>query len=256
VPKRPRLLVASDLHLEFYQDRGRSLLQGLAWDRDASAVILAGDIGVAGKRRATLEVAFQFFSALFPAVFYVPGNHEFYGTRAPQAVDRIRKLVADYPGVTLLEPGVIGRWEDRRVVGSTLWFPFAPGHADISDQMNDFSVIKEFRPWVYEQNAAHVGWLTEVVAEGDIVVTHHLPTQRSVASRFVGNPLNAFFVCDLEKLIEERRPALWVHGHTHDACRYEVGPTMVLSNPFGYPGEIQRFSPSVSWSPAGSGVHR
>jgi hypothetical protein len=80
VTQRPRLLIASDLHLEFYQDRGRSLLRGLAWDREASAVILAGDVGVAGKRRATLEVAFEFFSEQFPAIFYVPATTSSTGT--------------------------------------------------------------------------------------------------------------------------------------------------------------------------------
>ncbi len=231
------LHLVSDLHLEFYEDHGRAMLERTRWDDAASAVVLAGDIGGAGRRRATLELAFEFFSSKFEAVFYVPGKHEFYGCRAPQTVDRIRKLAAQHSKVTFLEPGVIASWRDRRVVGATLWFPYHPRNQDLSLAMNDFTFIKEFRPWVYEQNQAHVAWLTEAVREGDIVVTHHLPSFRSVAPRYDGDPLNAFFVCDLESLIQTRQPALWMHGHTHDSCRYEIGSTLVTCNPRGYPGE-------------------
>jgi Icc-related predicted phosphoesterase len=68
------------------------------------------------------------------------------------------------------------------------------------------------------------------------VVTHHLPTYRSVAPRFKSSPLNAFFVSDLEELIEERRPRLWMHGHTHTSVDQRVGSTRFLCNPFGYVG--------------------
>jgi predicted phosphodiesterase len=236
--QQPRLQVVSDLHLEFYEDRGRSLLEdGIRWDEHASVVVLAGDIGVAGRLRPTLELAFEFFSARFPSVLYVPGNHEFYGCRAPQTLEKIRKLAAQYPKVTLLEPGVIAKWSDRRVVGSTLWFPYGPENRSLSIDLSDFAVIKEFLPWVYEQNRSHLAWLNEAVREGDVVVTHHLPSHRSVAPRFERDPLNVFYVCDMERLILERRPALWVHGHTHDSCRYTLGVTTILSNPRGYRGE-------------------
>lgn len=234
----PRFQLVSDLHLEFYQDGGRSLLESrIRWDDRADAIILAGDVGAAGRNRGTLEYAFRFFSERFPHVLYVPGNHEFYGCVVPKTLDQIRKLVAQYPKVTLLEPGVISKLGDRRVLGSTLWFPFAPNTWELAQEMSDFTAIKGFRPWVYEQNKAHATWLTEAMLEGDIVVTHHLPSARSVAARFADDPLNIFFLCDMEKLIEERRPAFWAHGHTHDSCRYTIGPTVVACNPLGYPGE-------------------
>jgi hypothetical protein len=179
-------------------------------------------------------LALEFFSARFRAVFYVPGNHEFYRAEAPDALERIRKRVAQHPRVTLLEPGVIARWRDHRVVGATLWFREGPDHPRLASMLSDFSEISEFVPWVYEQNRQHRAWLDEVVREGDVVVTHHLPSRRSVAPRYEGDPLNVFFVCDEERLIEERRPALWVHGHTHESFRYPIGTTTVICNPLGY----------------------
>jgi hypothetical protein len=55
----------------------------------------------------------------------------------------------------------------------------------------------------------------------------------------VGNPLNPFFVCDLERLIRERRPKLWIHGHTPSSLNYRIGATNVVCNPFGYAGMEQ-----------------
>ncbi len=233
----PGLQVVSDLHLEFHQDYGRGLLESLAWSPAGSAVVLAGDIGSVDNQAATLDLAFQFFSTRFEAVFYLPGNHEYYGSRAPSADDALRRLVTSYPKVTLLEPGVEGRWGDRQVVGATLWFGDGPSNRMLSRQLSDFSAIKEFTPWVYRQSTAHRAWLEESVREGTVVVTHHLPSERSVAPRFRGDPLNAFFVCAMDELIEAKRPALWIHGHTHDSCDYQLGSTRVVANPYGYPKE-------------------
>ena len=100
--------------------------------------------------------------------------------------------------------------------------------------MTDFSAIEDFESWVYEENARAVALFEEWLRPGDIVVTHHLPSQRCVAPRFVGHPLNPFFVCDLTNLIVERQPRLWLHGHSHGSMRVQIGETTVLCNPFGY----------------------
>lgn len=44
-------------------------------------------------------------------------------------------------------------------------------------------------------------------------------------------------VSTFEPLIEKGRPALWIHGHTHDAFDYELYGTKVVCNPRGYPEE-------------------
>jgi calcineurin-like phosphoesterase family protein len=249
----PRLQIASDLHLEFFQHRAQvlaALERSIRPGDTGAACVLAGDIAVpTGRRRRWLGLALEFFSARFAAVFCVPGNHEFYRAPAPQALERIRKIVAEHPKVTLLEPGVIATWGDHRVVGATLWFRDGPHNPRLAGMLSDFSEIEAFVPWVYEQNRQHVAWLDEVVRVGDIVVTHHLPSRRSVAPRFEGDPLNVFFLCDQERLIDERRPALWVHGHTHDSFRYALGATTVICNPLGYPGEENASFATTVWTP-------
>jgi hypothetical protein len=44
-------------------------------------------------------------------------------------------------------------------------------------------------------------------------------------------------------MMEEGRPALWVHGHTHDSYDYWVGSTRVVCNPRGYDDENIAFDP-------------
>ena len=119
-----------------------------------------------------------------------------------------------------------------------------------SNSSSDFSIIRDFEPWVYQQNAAFEEMLaTEVTAE-DVVVTHHLPSVESVPPRFMGSNMNAFFVCDMTAYIHRGRPKLWIHGHTHDSFDYRVNGTRVICNPRGYAkdgvNENPRFDPGLT----------
>ncbi len=81
-----------------------------------------------------------------------------------------------------------------------------------------------------------------------VVVSHHLPSWRSVAPAFLRAVSNASFASDLEDLFGP--VALWVHGHTHHSFDYRVGATRVVANPRGYPMkeggfENPRFQPAL-----------
>lgn len=60
-----------------------------------------------------------------------------------------------------------------------------------------------------------------------------------MAQRFEGDPFNTFFLCDMERLIAERRPHWWIHGHTRVPCDYQLGVTRIVANPLGYPDEAR-----------------
>ena len=49
--------------------------------------------------------------------------------------------------------------------------------------------------------------------------------------------MNPAFASNLEDVIKTYRPELWIHGHTHVACDYEIHGTRVVCNPRGYPAE-------------------
>lgn len=78
-----------------------------------------------------------------------------------------------------------------------------------------------------------------------VVVSHHAPHPGSVAQRYRGDPLTPAFVSDLSDLMARGRPDLWVHGHTHTSFDYRVGPTRVVCNPRGFPGENDVFDPGL-----------
>jgi Icc-related predicted phosphoesterase len=80
-----------------------------------------------------------------------------------------------------------------------------------------------------------------------VVVTHHLPALTSVAKRYANDQLNPVFASRLEDVIEKYRPELWIHGHTHVPCDYELFDTRIVCNPRGYPGETResRFQASL-----------
>ena len=67
--------------------------------------------------------------------------------------------------------------------------------------------------------------------------------------RFRESPVNACFASDAEALMDARRVALWIHGHTHDTFDYAVNGTRVLCNPRGYAlrgvNENARFDPDL-----------
>jgi len=220
-----RFLVASDLHFEFHRDGGRSLVE--SFPKDVDAIVVAGDLSDA----ASLEDALDTLCAHFEHVVYLHGNHEFYGSDRAGVLRITETCARRHSGLHVLDKSVV-TLGSVRFVGAPLWF--RRNDAAPTRFMNDFRAIRDLETWVYDENAAAIEFFERTIQSGDVVVSHHLPSQRSVLPQWIGHPLNAFFVCELDALIEERAPALWIHGHTHDSVDYQLGRTRVLCNPFGY----------------------
>ena len=227
-----QIQILSDVHFEFHRDSGRSFVESLDPD-GVEVLVLAGDIAVGADLPHALELFCRRYSGA--RVVYVNGNHEFYGTNRASVVALCREAESRHPNLTWLDVST-AQISGQRFLGAPLWFAPSSEAFRFRHAMTDFSVIRDFESWVYDENARAVAFLREEVREGDVVVTHHLPSLASIAPRFAHSPLNPFFVCDLEPLIRERRPRLWIHGHTHCSMHYEIGATTVACNPFGYVG--------------------
>ena len=227
-----RLQLLSDVHVEFHADQGADFVRSLE-PAGVDVLVLAGDIAVGAGIVSALRLFCEHYRDA--AVVYVHGNHEYYGTDRESVVGFTREASAANRNLVWLdsETAEIG---GQRFVGGPLWFERRPDAAQFKRSMADFGQIAGFESWVYDENGRMRRLLAAELRETDVVVTHHLPTQRSVPPRFSSSPLNAFFVCDVEELIEERRPRLWMHGHTHTSVDTRIGPTRILCNPFGYAG--------------------
>jgi Icc-related predicted phosphoesterase len=127
--------------------------------------------------------------------------------------------------------------ENFEFIGCTLWFPNLPGNLELSRGWNDFKSIQNFRDYVYKENAISQEFLKQNINENSIVVTHYLPSEKSVHAKYKGDDYNVFFVCDMEDLIKEKNPKLHIFGHTHEKMDYIINKTRLVSNAKGYPNE-------------------
>lgn len=231
-----KLHLLSDLHMEFSQFDPPAT--------DAGVVVLAGDIykgdkGVYWARQA------------FPGkeIIYVPGNHEFYGTRRTETLSLLR-VAGQQTGVQILDEDEIVL-DGVRFLGCTLWTDFLlfgegkKGTAMSDGQLclNDFRAIREddftvpFTPArSIELHEHSLAWLKAKLDEPfdgkTVVVTHHLPSMQSVVPRFKDSLLSACFASELGNLFGKMD--LWIHGHTHDNLDYTENGTRVICNPRGY----------------------
>ena len=67
-----------------------------------------------------------------------------------------------------------------------------------------------------------------------VVITHHAPSPRYLRLWFEKSRLNASLVSNLDSVIAQFQPPLWIHGHKHDPVDKLLGDTRVIANPLGY----------------------
>lgn len=264
-----RLLVLSDLHLEF-ADFEVSVLPS-----EVDAIVLAGDIDAPRNDMARWVAALSRLSADKPIVL-VAGNHEFYGSVIQAQRAQMRKACP--ANVHFLDPGQVVFDGGRiRMLGCTLWTDFelpvitetgsygdqrrAMKEADfyladyrrIEYQLADGGRRKLAPADTLEFHVAERRWLAEQLrqpfAGTTIVVTHHAPCVGSVTSQWAADWLTPAFVSELPREFFDV-PELWIHGHTHTSFDYRIGRTRVVCNPRGYPWVDGRATENPSFDPA------
>ena len=235
-----KIHVLSDLHTELADFEPPSV--------EADVVVLAGDIGVGvgGIDWAAKRI-------LKKPIIYVPGNHEYYNYDISLTGDLRSRTPSSNVHVLNDETLVVG---GVRFLGCTLWTDFrlfgddqsGPARECARGAMDDFKLIKNgsrlFTPEDSEElHEKSKAWLTDTLRQRfkgpTVVITHHLPALPSVAEQFSTDPLSPAFASKLEPMIQEYRPDLWIHGHSHIPCDYSLFGTRVVSNPRGYPNETQ-----------------
>jgi predicted phosphodiesterase len=216
----------SDLHLEFFEEAG--LFFPLKNPENADVLILAGDISTKSLSDFVAEA-----TSHYPHVIFVAGNHEYYGHTPQKRQTELSILGTTFKNFHWLENDGI-TIDGQRFLGTTLWFQDKPMNVFRKTGMADFGEILDFEPWVYETNRKAMWFLDNNTTDDDIVITHHIPSFQGSHSRWRGSPLNDFFICNMESLIAEKSPKLWVYGHTHDSHDFNIGGTRLICNPFGY----------------------
>jgi predicted phosphodiesterase len=223
-------------------------------------VVLAGDIH--SHTRAIPWAAGTFSKP----VIYVPGNHEFYSAHYQDLWTQLRQCAAEYSHVHLLDEDSI-EIDGVRILGTMLWTDFLLFGSDLGtvdrclhDARNgilDFDRIRflggnRLTPAdTVRLHRESVAFLNEALGtpfDGKtVVVTHHLPSMKSVADRFKQSLLSAAFASNLDHLVA--KADLWVHGHTHDSSDYRIGKCRVVCNPRGYPDRLKNRYENSAFNP-------
>lgn len=239
--------VASDLHLDFADMNP----EFYAWRGDL--LLLAGDLGEEDYLRKHCAEFFDKVSKMATEVLVISGNHEYYGSEIDTADDHVDVFLEQWKNIIPLR-NEVRSFGEVDVFGATMWTDFhgSPlAEITAAREMNDFRKIriKQYayrkinpRDIVHRHQRAKNKLLDFLDAPSSgikLVMTHHAPSMQSIPPRYRQyHELNKAYCNRFENMIESY-PELsyWVHGHTHDYFRYNIGQTEVLCNPRGYPGE-------------------
>jgi predicted phosphohydrolase len=220
----------SDLHFEFQADGGRDFIAQI-FDSRVDVLVIAGDLSNA----PYMEHALYSLSRVYKhtLILFVPGNHDFYKSSIQETLCYLSRLEERIPNFRCLYNSSMTVC-DRLFIGATLWFPRTSYSESNQHKINDFYCIDNFYNDVYSHNDYAVKYLTSARIAKSCVITHHVPTRKSVAHECTSDPINAFRVCPMDRLIVAKRPYSWIHGHTHHSFDYLYYETRVVCNPFGY----------------------
>lgn len=227
----------SDLHTEFYEGKALDFVSQLQFVSGLDFLLLPGDIVVVnGQSLGECREVFEFLGGKARHVIYTVGNHEYYGSQQASEVESALKsiLPSNFHWLENEEATVDG----VHFYGGCMWFPNDPLNAVYRDEINDFRLIPDLGSWVYRRNLEFTENARRFIRQETVVLSHHLCSAESTPPEFQASHSNRFFVTEQRALMLEKEPRLWVHGHTHSACRYRLGEaTEVVSSPYGYPGE-------------------
>jgi hypothetical protein len=249
------ILPLSDLHLEFAPLH-------IPNTDTADVTLLLGDIhtGIKGVQWAANTIESKH-------IIYVLGNHEYYGGKYPDTLDKIRAEAEKYsPNFHILENESV-KIDDVTFFGATLWTDFALfgdatiGKLDCHDKLNDYKHIRlgnadryrkiipadtEF--WHHESvDALRTGLYNEEIGSKRVICTHHAPSRKSLPPQFFSALTSAAYASNLDGFVAYSGAKYWFHGHLHDSVNYGLGDTRVINNPRGYNDSNEQFDTTTLW---------
>jgi len=240
-----KIQYASDLHLEFRKNK--KFIDSFADTEPLGDIlVLAGDI----MNFCSPDTDFlKWCSVNFKDTYYVPGNHEYYGSdisfRSGSFKESLLSNVYLVNNTSVLV-------EDVNLVFSTLWSNLSVlSSLYIGGFLSDFKAIRSGKNTfsTNEYNYLHQTALAFIKTEIDnikgktVFVTHHCPTFKCINPIHKESMFNDGFHTELTDLIDHGviGPDYWIYGHNHyNVPEFEIGMTKLITNQCGYvPSEEQ-----------------
>lgn len=234
-----KIQYCSDLHLEFPMNK--KFMEQHPIEPAGEVLILAGDIlpfDLHKKQTAFVD----FIADNFEMVYWIPGNHEYYGYDLATVPDPLLEKLRS--NVWLINNQAV-TYNDISFICSTLWSKIDPVNAlDIQRNVSDFFSIRwqEKKFTTREFNQLHrqsVSFIQDAIKENstakNIVVTHHVPTLCQYPAQYRHSPLNGAFATELYDTIHDSGASYWIYGHHHSNIpAFAIGNTTMLTNQLGY----------------------
>ncbi len=223
----------SDLHLE--RQMNRIFFERNPIPPHADYLILVGDI-IPIKDSDQIAFFLDHISKVFTKVFWLPGNHEFYGSD----YDLYESCNVPIRENVFLVNNQFIVVEDKEFIFSTLW-----SNLDIRKRwhlqyhINDFKYIQYQSDYIDVLNYNKFHWsavdfiksrLVDTMNKNKIIITHHCPVRLPQLNL---DTLQSAYCSELEYLIQTYQPDFWLYGHTHTSDDViKIDQTKLITNQF------------------------
>src|SRR4029078_10107567 len=200
----------SDLHLEHYPAKynkfNNIIKPTVIKDAENSSqiLLLCGDIGHPNTSKYINFL--EYCSKNYEKTFIITGNHEYYYSDFNQINSFINQLCKSFSNIYFLNNkshSINSKWV---ILGTTLWSEIKDKDI-IKDKMNDYHKITinnkiltpEFTIDLYNKN---VDWIKKQIKKHNdkniIIMTHHLPSFKTVVPQWKNNIVNQAFASNLD----------------------------------------------------------
>lgn len=223
-----RILLTSDIHIDIVSIKNVNMLI-----EECDLIIIPGDISNETRRTSSFMSWITSFSKI--PVLWTAGNHDYWDhnyrdKNLPKlSIEQSQRVYSQIPGFL---NRTIREINGERILGCTMWYKL-----DGYQNWSDYDLILDSHTTIQKEAELDYAFLKENLRENDIVVTHMLPSFECVSSKFIHSNTNRYFVAydgiSVHNLIVERKPKLWLHGHTHERVVKTIEKTLVVCNPRG-----------------------
>lgn len=245
----PRLVWSSDIHLDRMDESEIREFKDYLLELKPDGLILAGDIAEADSAAGFLK---DFQETLLCPVYFVLGNHDFWGDSFANVRSRMRAFVREHSNIHWLsESGVISIGDETALVGHEGWADarYAPV-PPAGPVPRDFMKIEDLKPLsrsqfestlnrLGDEAAAYLGKVLPAALSSHqkvYLVTHVPPFAEASldrSRRTCTDEQLPFYSCkavgdlllEVMKANPDRRLTV-LSGHTHEKCEVDILPNL------------------------------
>lgn len=234
------ILQLTDLHME--KNSNINFLNVLFKEKIADILVLTGDINNGTSALPFIKKLLEFDYT----VIYILGNNEFYNFSINSVINDWRKISSELNNFYFLESESIVI-DNIEFIGSCLWTSVGTSNENEEISKEEIEKIKDTMKFkvteglnshsmkdLFYNSVKNIDQLlSESKAEYKIVLSHYLPSYKSIAEKYRGSRLTNLFASDAEWLMEKHDINYWFHGHTHAKVKYSIKNTHIICNPYG-----------------------